>query len=88
MAISKRVVIEDIKVLTDGQVIVFEVTEYWNGGFIKGTMETVGPRTGRMLDVGDDVTMEDQIVRDIVKGTLHSAARKTARDIVKETELT
>lgn len=83
MALSKRTVVLDIKVEADGQVIVFEQEEYWEGGFTSGVMETTGPRTGRRLDVGDDSTSEDQLVKDVINGNVHSAARKTARDAVK-----
>ena len=86
MALSKRTVVLDIKVEVDGQVIVFEQDEYWEGGFTSGTMEATGPRTGRRLDVGDDVTAEDQLVKDVINGNVHSAARRTARDTVKADE--
>lgn len=83
MAITKRTVVQDIKVQLDGQVIVFEVEEYWEGGFTTGTLETTGPRTGRVIDVGDDATAEDQLVKDVISGDLHNATRISDRDAVR-----
>lgn len=86
MAISKRTVVQDVAVEPDGQIIIYEVTEYWEGGVTNGTLEVVGPRRGRRVDVGDDVTAEDDLVKDVVNGNLHSQARKDARDAKKAAE--
>lgn len=84
MALSKRTVIEEIRVAVDGQVHVFERTEIWEGGFVNGTLEGKGSRTGRTLDVGDTIAgSESQLVKDVVNGNLHSAGRKAARDAKK-----
>ena len=83
MALSKRTVIEEIRVDSDGQVWVYETIEIYEGGFVNGTRAGTGPRTGRVIDVGDAVAGENQLIRDVVNGNLHSAARKTARDAVK-----
>ncbi len=86
MAITKRTIIQDIAVKADGQVIVYEVTEYWEGGFTNGILEATGPRTGHLIDVGDSITGEDQLVKDVINGNLHSATRKTARAAAKALE--
>lgn len=83
MAITKRTVLVKVEVLLDGQLIVFEQEEYWEGGFVNGVLETTGPVRGRHVDVGDDVAAEDEIIRDVVNGNLHSQSRKDARDTVR-----
>jgi hypothetical protein len=83
MAITKRVVIQDVAVEADGQLAVYEVIEYWEGGVINGTLEVTGPRKRRQIDVGDDVAADDALIKDIVNGNLHSAARKDTRDAIK-----
>ncbi len=82
MAIAKRIVIEDIKVERDGQVVVFEHLEHWEGGFLNGVLELSGPRTGRVIDVGDNVSNEEQIVKDTVQN-LHTPKRIAARQKFK-----
>jgi hypothetical protein len=83
MAITKRTVVLDLRVEADGQVVVFEQDEYWEGAFDTGVLETISPRRGRKLDVGDDVTSEDILVKDTVNGNLHSQARQDARDAAR-----
>ncbi len=75
MAITKEVVFEKMRVLPDGQIQIIEVTNYIERGVIQSSR-----RDDRMIDVGDDVTAESDLIRDVVNGNLHSQARKDARD--------
>jgi len=85
MALTKVTKIQDMKVLPDGQIMVFEADEYWEGGTSNGTLEITGPRTGRLIDVGDDVSAEDDLIKDTAQ-VLHSQARINARAAVKAAE--
>ncbi len=82
-----RVVFEDAKVMPDGCVIVHEHVEHWDGATPgEGELKFNRPRTGRLIDVGDDVSNECQEVQDIINGNLHSADRKAIRDAIKAEE--
>ncbi len=35
---------------------------------------------GRVIDIGDDVSGEDELIRDIISGNLHTATRKKAKE--------
>jgi hypothetical protein len=83
MALSKRTRLEALSVREDGTLIAYEVVEYWEGGFVSGTLEHTTRRTGRMIDVGDDVTAEEPLIKDTVSGDLHTTERIAGRDAVK-----
>jgi len=76
MAITKQVSYAG-EFLEDGQIQVKEITRLMENG------EEVGKNYRRhVVDVGDDVTNEPQIVKDIASG-LHTPARLSARNAVK-----
>lgn len=79
MALTKEKELLELRVELDGQVIVFE------RDIVKDGDDTVmeGPRTGRRVDVGDDVAAEDVLVKHVVDGQLHNAERKALRDAEK-----
>ena len=80
--VTKTVEIESVSVQLDGQVHVVELTHYMEKGKVMSSR-----RDNRVIDVGDTVLVgEDQLVKDVINGNLHSAARKTARDAVKAAE--
>lgn len=83
MAVTKRTVVVAVTVELDGQVTVFEQEEYWEGGIQNGVLEATSPKRGRRIDVGDDATAEDDLIKDVINGNLHSQARKDARDAAK-----
>jgi len=66
--------------LEDGQIRVKEITRLMENG-----VELSKNYHRHVVDVGDDVTNESQIVKDIASG-LHTPARKAARDAVKAAE--
>ena len=76
MAVQKETV--EIIVLPDGQVQLKVATRYLEGG--KVMMER---HDFRMIDCGDDVSTEDQLIKDIVNGNLHTASRIASRDVIK-----
>jgi hypothetical protein len=80
MAITKRTIVNRVEVLSDGRIRVRETVEFYEGGIINGTLEGTGELPARIIDVGDDVTSEDPLIKDVVNGNLHTAARKTARE--------
>jgi hypothetical protein len=64
-------------VMPDGRIRLTEETNF----FIDDVLQS-GRKDHRFIEVGDDVSGEDQIVKDIVNGNLHTPARKSARDAV------
>lgn len=72
--VTKVVEFEKLRVLPDGQIQIIEVTHYKEGGVIMSSR-----RDDRMIDVGDDVSAEDELIRDVVNGNLHSQGRRDAR---------
>ena len=79
MALSKRIVIKNIRVETDGVVHIFEDVEVWDGGSTNGTM-IASTKAVRTIQPGDKVAAgEDQLVKDVINGNVHSAERKAAR---------
>lgn len=83
MAITKRMTLLDIKVELDGRVIIYERMEHWEGGFSNGYLDATGPRTGRVIDLGDDVSGEDVLIQDLINGTIHTPARIANREAEK-----
>jgi hypothetical protein len=81
MAVTKVITQEKVQVMADGQVEVITRTDYREAGKIMSSR-----RDARVIDVGDDVSGEDQLVQDVVSGNLHSAARKKVRDDIKAAE--
>ncbi len=77
MAIEKETV--EVTVLPDGQVQLKEATRYVEDG--KVMMERHDIRT---IDCGDGTAEEDQLIKDIINGNLHSAARIAQRVAVKK----
>jgi hypothetical protein len=78
MAITKVVTVEDIRALKDGQLIVKETVKFIEDGAVIATTTL-----SRRIDVGDDVRNEDDLIKKVVNGNLHDAARKAAREAVK-----
>ncbi len=79
MAVEKETV--EVQVLPDGQVQLKVATRYLEEG--KVIMER---HDLRIIDCGDDVSTEDQLVKDIVNGNLHSTARIADREEIKAAE--
>jgi len=65
----------------DGQINVTEIVRVMDNGIEIARKYN----SHSIIDVGDDVTNEPQIVKDIASG-LHTPARKAARDAVKAEE--
>ena len=74
MAITKRMFVERTTVLEDGQIEIVERTQYLDEGFVVTSRKDI-----RTIDVGDDVTAESDLIKNIVNGKLHTAARIEAR---------
>ncbi len=81
MAITKEVFIEGVIVRVDGQVEVVTRTQYFDEGFVVTSRKDTHP-----IDVGDDVTREDDLVKDVVNGNLHNQTRIDARDAARQAE--
>ena len=64
--------------LEDGQIQVRQITRFMENG-----VELSKSYHRHVVDVGDDVTNEPQIIKDVAS-QLHTTARKTARDAVKK----
>jgi len=84
MAILERQVLLGLNVELDGQIVKFYRREFYDD--ITDEVKMEGSRTGVRIDVGDDITGEDVLIRDTVNGNLHTPARKTVRDAVKFAE--
>ena len=71
MAITKRIFVDKIEVLEDGQLNIRTATQFFEGG------EAVSEKSfhRKTIEVGDDVTAEDALVKDVVDGKLFTAAR-------------
>jgi len=78
MAVTKKIEFVSMTVYKDGQIDILEKTNYLEGGKVMS-----GRRDNRRIDVGDSVASEDQLVKDVVKGDLHTKARKDARELIK-----
>lgn len=76
MTIKTNVTVTGHKVFDDGRVSLTEETEYLENGERKAAR-----RDNRMIEVGDDVSGEDQLTQDIVKD-LHTPARVAARQAI------
>lgn len=87
MARSEHTAILSLAVEPDGQVVIYEQLQVWEGGIVNGYIVATGPRTGRNIDVGDDTSGEDQLVLDTINGNLHTQARIDARDAEKAKEV-
>lgn len=74
MPITKETIIIETKVMNDGQLHIIEADIYDDG---TSKSEPVNRRR-RIIEVGDDVTAEDQLIKDVVKG-VHTVARVNAR---------
>jgi len=82
MAITKRMFVERVTVLEDGQVEIVERTQYFDEGFVVTSRKDI-----RLIDVGDDVAAESELIKDVVDGKLHKKSRKDARDAAKLAEI-
>ena len=82
MAITKEVFIESTIVHEDGQVDVVERTQYFDEGLV-----VTSRKDTRRIDVGEDVTRESDLVKDVVNGNLHNQARIDARDAARLAEI-
>ncbi len=77
MTITKEEIVDKIEVLEDGQMQVRTVTRYIEDGApVSQTFHR------KVIDVGDDVSDEDQLVKDVAKN-LHTTARIAARKLIK-----
>ena len=78
MPITRETITDSINVLEDGQMRVQEATWFVEDGVRVGT-----PTYHRyIVDVGDDLTGKDQLVKDTANN-LHTPARKAKRDALK-----
>ena len=77
MALTKEITY-DGQFLEDGQIQVRQITRIMEDG-----VELSKAYHRHVVDVGDDVTNESQIVKDVAQN-LHTPARKTARDAARE----
>ena len=77
MALTKQIAVDRITVLADGRMRVREVTYILENG-----QKIAQTRHPKVIDVGDDVSGEPQLVRDVAKN-MHTPARKAARDAAK-----
>lgn len=77
MPITKETIIIETKVMNDGQLHIIEADIYDDG---TSKSEPVNRRR-RIIDVGDDVTAEAPLLKDIAGG-VHTPARKTAREAI------
>ena len=82
MAITKTSFVEKTTVLEDGQIEIQERTQYRDDGFVVTSRSDI-----RTIDVGDDLTAESDLVKDIVNGNLHNQSRRDARAIVRQEEI-
>jgi len=82
MALSKETLVAKIEILEDGQVKLTERTTIYEGGVQNGTV-VAARQDERIIDVGDPVAAESPLIRDIVSGNLHNAARLAARNLVR-----
>jgi len=74
----ERVITHDGQFLEDGQIQVRTITRLMEDG-----VELSRSYHRHVVDVGDDVTNEPQIVKDVAT-QLHTPARKAARKIQKD----
>ena len=74
MAITKEMFVESVIVREDGQVDIVERTQYFDEGLV-----VTSRKDKRRIDVGDDVTAESYLIKDVVNGNLHSQSRRDAR---------
>ena len=77
MALTKEIVVDLIEVREDGQMQVREATRVLEDGVILSSSFH-----RKVIDVGDDVTNEPDLVRDVAQN-LHTADRKAKRDAAK-----
>ena len=84
MKLSKQVQIIDLKVNSDGRLRLTVSEKKFQGGVSKGIL--MDEKTYiRWIEPGDDVSKEIPLIRDVVNGNLHNAARIAARkNILKE----
>ena len=81
MALTEREE-QQVTVLPDGQMEVRTATIIMRDG------EDISKTYHRhIVDIGDNLVPESQLVRDIAAGTLHSPERKIARDAVKLSQI-
>ena len=77
MALTKEIVVDLIEVREDGQMQVREATRVLEDGVILSSSFH-----RKVIDVGDDVTNEPDLVRDVAQN-MHTADRKAKRDAAK-----
>ncbi len=73
MAIIKQTVVDKIEVLEDGQMQIREAVRIIEDGELLSTSYA-----RRVIDVGDDVSGEEQLVQDVASN-MHTPARIAAR---------
>ena len=77
MALTKETVVDRIEVLEDGQMQVRTATRVLEDGVVISQSFH-----RKVIDVGVDVTNEDQLVKDVAQN-MHTPERKTKRVIVR-----
>jgi len=73
--VTKTVEFESLRVLADGRIQVRERTNYLERGVIQSSV-----LNKRIIDLGDDVSAEIELTRDVVDGLLHTQERIDERD--------
>lgn len=80
MKLSKQVQIIDIKVNPDGRLRLTVSEKMFDGGVTKGILMDENTYV-RWIEVGDDVSKEISLIRDVVDG-LHTKERIAARKAI------
>ena len=73
----EKIVTHDVQVLEDGQMQVRQITR-----IMEDEIELSKTFHRKVMDVGDDMTNEAELIQDVAKG-LHTPARKKVRDDIK-----
>lgn len=81
MAITEVTVVVGREVLDDGRIRLREEFQAWEGGTTNGFVK-YRKHDFRIIEVGDDVSNEEPLVKDMVDGKIFTVARVTERDLV------
>lgn len=85
MKLSKQVEIIDLKVHPDGRLRLTISEKQFEGGVAKGILMEEKTYI-RLIEVGDDVSKEILLIRDVVNG-LHTKERIAARKVIIKQQL-
>jgi hypothetical protein len=83
MAYTKETEVTHVQTMADGQLIVEEVDVFVDS--VSGERSQGINRRRRRINVGDDVTAEPQLVKDVAKG-VHTVARANKRAAAKQAQ--